>query len=104
MFSGHLEEVLEGLFKTQAEYDSRVLHHAITVKTAHRLFLLCGYFYRMSFSRQLQGISTDEDAVTDIICTRSNRELRALKTTYALRKFHNMVILREIFVLRVELL
>ncbi|GAU89972.1 hypothetical protein RvY_02456 [Ramazzottius varieornatus] len=61
LFSGHLDEVLEGLFKTPAEYEAQLLHHAIT------------------------GISTDEDAVIDIICTRTNRELRSLKTEYALQ-------------------
>ncbi|OQV17308.1 Annexin A7 [Hypsibius exemplaris] len=58
IFSGHLEDVIEALFKPPEVYDAELIHHAIT------------------------GLSTDEDALIDIVCSRSNADLEGILKTY----------------------
>ncbi|VDK57307.1 unnamed protein product [Anisakis simplex] len=56
--SGDLEELVLALMLSPGVYDSRRLHHAIS------------------------GMGTDEKVLIDVICTRSNRQLNAIKTAY----------------------
>ncbi|VDM28092.1 unnamed protein product [Toxocara canis] len=55
---GDLEEVILSLMLSPAVYDSRHLHKAIS------------------------GLGTDEKALIDVICTRSNQQLNAIKVAY----------------------
>jgi hypothetical protein len=56
--SGHFLQVVQGLFRTPAEEDAFIVHHAIA------------------------GAGTDEEALIEVICTRSNAELKAMKEAY----------------------
>jgi hypothetical protein len=56
--SGHLEEVVLGLMMTPQEYDAAAVYNAI------------------------KGLGTDESTLIEILCTRSNEEIIALKKQY----------------------
>lgn len=56
--SGHLEEVVLSLMMTPTEYDATAVHNAI------------------------QGLGTDESTLIEVLCTRSNEEVVALKREY----------------------
>lgn len=40
-----------------------------------------------SIYRSVEGIGTDEDSLVEILCTRSNSEIAAMKAAYTYRKF-----------------
>jgi len=60
--SGDFEKVMLGLLMTPAQYDASECKAAI------------------------KGLGTDEAALIEIICTRSNEQLKALKEAYKKRK------------------
>jgi len=55
---GHYEDVVLGLFKSPTEYDASELHDAIS------------------------GPGTSDEVLIEILCSRSNEELEAIKETY----------------------
>jgi hypothetical protein len=56
--SGHFEMLCVAMLKTPAEYDAEELREA------------------------MQGIGTDERALIEILCTRTNREIHDIRSTY----------------------
>ncbi|XP_066460262.1 annexin A1-like [Eleutherodactylus coqui] len=56
--SGHLEEVVLALLKTQAEFDAQELKHAT------------------------KGLGTDEDTLIEILASRTNKEIREINRVY----------------------
>jgi len=61
--SGHYEELCLALIEDKADYDALMVNHAI------------------------KGLGTDDDELVELICTRTNAELHAMKQAYQ-RLFH----------------
>jgi len=62
--SGNYEEVLLALIDDRAEYDAKLIKHAV------------------------KGLGTDDDELIEVICTRTNAELKAMKEAY--RRLHGV--------------
>ena len=56
--SGDFEKVILGLMLTPAEYDAQSIKDAV------------------------KGLGTDERALVEVLCSRSNEELQAMKASY----------------------
>jgi hypothetical protein len=56
--SGHYEDICVALIQTAPEYDAKLVHGAIA------------------------GLGTDDDQLIEVLCTRSNAELKEIKLTY----------------------
>lgn len=61
--SGNLEECILALMEPKALYDAK------------------------SLRRAMSGAGTDEDCLIEILCTRTNAEIQAIKEAYKTRKF-----------------
>ena len=63
--SGNLEECILALFEPKALYDAK------------------------SLRRAMRGAGTDEGCLIEILCTRTNAEIQAIKEAYKSRKCQN---------------
>ena len=61
--SGGFKKLLAGLCMSSADFDATCLHNAI------------------------KGLGTDEQVLTEIICTRTNQQLKDIKAAYKTSKF-----------------
>jgi len=72
--SGNFKRVLLGLMILSAEYDAYCIHHAV------------------------KGLGTDEDCLIEILASRSNKEIEAMKASYQLCELHLKQALYKFFV------
>uniref|UniRef100_A0A183UWH1 Annexin n=2 Tax=Toxocara canis TaxID=6265 RepID=A0A183UWH1_TOXCA len=84
---GDFEEVILALMLSPAVYDARHLHKAISEKKERRMGGRILPIYTFVFSVYhpywcFQGLGTKEDVLIDVICTRSNEQLNAIKVAY----------------------
>jgi len=56
--SGHFEDLLLSLIEDKADYDAKLVHDAI------------------------KGLGTNDDELVEVICTRNNSEMKAMKASY----------------------
>lgn len=64
--SGNFEKLMLALCCSLVEFDARELHHAV------------------------KGLGTDEDAIIEILCSRTNQQLRKIKQVYEKGKQDNL--------------
>ena len=47
------------------------------------------HFDAMNLNKAIKGLGTDEQVLTEIICTRSNQQLKDIKVAYKTSKFYS---------------
>ena len=59
-------------------------------------------FDAMNLNKAIKGLGTDEQVLTEIICTRSNQELTDVKAAYKASKFSSIIFVWKLMFLYYE--